>query len=123
MGSSRHVIVALGAALLLAVGGCDGAGPPTEDDDRPCKTFAECSTLNGISQVRGEPFVVSDALASDSVLYVALSSLTRRFDSIKFNPDEVYVLSRRIGPNPDGTDPDSTWRIRQMSDTPDGPSG
>jgi len=106
------------AVFFLGLTACDSAGPPAEED-RPCESFAGCSTLNGISQVRGEPFVVSDALASDSVLYVALSSLTRRFDSTKFNPDEVYVLSRRLG----GPEADSTWRLRQMSDKPEGPSG
>jgi hypothetical protein len=106
------------AVFFLSLAACDSAGPPAEED-RPCGSFAGCSTLNGISQVRGEPFVVSDALASDSVLYVALSSLTRRFDSTKFNPDEVYVLSRRLG----GPEADSTWRMRQVSDAPEGPSG
>jgi hypothetical protein len=110
----------LALVLFACVGsGCDTVGPGDEEQDRPCETFAGCVTLDGISQVRDEPFVVSDAVATDSLLYVALTSLTLRFDENRFNPDEVYVLSRRLGQasvqtSPE-TAPDSTWKMEQVS--------
>jgi len=120
------LLVALLSTLAVALSACDGSGPDGgPGGDRPCSTFEGCRTLNGISQVRDEPFVVSDALVSTSGgtprLHVAMTAMTRRFDSVRFNPDEIFVLSRPLDPALADTDPstDSLWSIQQLTDAPD----
>ena len=124
-----NVVSTFALVVFVVLGsGCDTVGPGDHDEEvRPCETFSECSTLDGISQVRDEPFVVSDAVATDSVLYVALSSLTLRFNASGFHPDEVYLISRRLNNTEAGvlseTEPDSTWKMEQVSVSSDEPTG
>ncbi|NBC87239.1 MAG: hypothetical protein GVY25_13715, partial [Bacteroidetes bacterium] len=98
------LLAVLLSIVAVALSACDGSGPDTGPGaERPCSTFEGCRTLDGISQVRDEPFVVSDALVSSSSgtprLHVAMTAMTRRFDSVRFNPDEILVLSRPLDPS------------------------
>lgn len=107
------------AVLLLILPGCDGT---TSGPEAGCLDVKSCDTLDGLSDVRETPYSVSSAVATDSLLYVALTSLTRRFDPTLLNPDEVFVLTRPIGP---GSQPDTSrgWSLQQVSDSPDRESG
>lgn len=109
------------AALFLLLSGlaaCDGAGSSVEGG---CEAFESCTTLSGISSVQDEPFAVGDAIVIDSTLYVSMTSLTMRFTSSTFSPDEIYVLSRPITGRE--TDPDQGWSMKQISDSPSVESG
>jgi hypothetical protein len=106
------LLVLLGSLLLLS--SCDTAPPVSPI--RECETFEGCRTLSGISDVRAEPFAVSNAIANDSVLYVSLSSLTKRFSGSAFDPDDVFIMSRRIdSPETPGVNGDSTWQMDRIT--------
>ena len=106
---------------VLCLGGTSACDTAVRDDTLACETFDGCTTLSGISGVRDEPFAVSNALVSDSVLYVAVTSKTKRFTSSVFTQDEVYILSRALAETPERED--QGWRMRRLSDSPDVESG
>jgi hypothetical protein len=107
--------VALSGLLcfLLVATGCDQA---PQEPAQKCTTFEGCTTLSGLSSVRDEPFVATDALVHDSTLYVAITSMTRRFDGQVFEPDDIFVLSRPVGPN--AGPPDSSWTMQRLTNDP-----
>lgn len=109
----RRIVLSGLLYLLLTASGCDQA---PQQVSRECTTFEGCTTLSGLSSVRDEPFVATDALVHDSTLYVAITSMTRRFDGEVFDPDDIFVLSRPVGLNSEP--PDSNWTMQRLTNDP-----